>query len=63
MDDNSKVDKSKIDDKATIDVVSPEFGAHNPYDDEHLHRGLKPRHISLLSIGGIIGTGLFLGER
>lgn len=30
-------------------------------DDEGLHRGLKPRHISLLSIGGIIGTGLFLG--
>ncbi|GMK58046.1 hypothetical protein CspeluHIS016_0500780 [Cutaneotrichosporon spelunceum] len=26
-----------------------------------LKRGLKPRHVSLLTLGGIIGTGLFLG--
>ncbi|OZJ02700.1 hypothetical protein BZG36_04603, partial [Bifiguratus adelaidae] len=26
-----------------------------------LHRGLKNRHITMISIGGVIGTGLFLG--
>lgn len=29
---------------------------------DQLHRGLKQRHIAMMSIGGIIGTGLFLGE-
>lgn len=27
-----------------------------------LHRGLKPRHIQLIAIGGVIGTGLFVGS-
>nr|XP_019044417.1 hypothetical protein I302_07701 [Kwoniella bestiolae CBS 10118]OCF23347.1 hypothetical protein I302_07701 [Kwoniella bestiolae CBS 10118] len=27
-----------------------------------LHRGLKPRHVSLIAIGGVIGTGLFIGS-
>lgn len=26
-----------------------------------LHRQLKNRHIAMISIGGVIGTGLFLG--
>ncbi|KAL1412999.1 hypothetical protein Q8F55_000748 [Vanrija albida] len=42
-------------------VGAAEAGGKDFNDDEGLHRGLKPRHISLLSIGGIIGTGLFLG--
>lgn len=25
-----------------------------------LKRGLKPRHIAMISIGGVIGTGLFV---
>jgi amino acid transporter len=29
--------------------------------DEHLHHALKPRHVAMISIGGVIGTGLFLG--
>ncbi|MDR0847017.1 MAG: amino acid permease [Lactobacillales bacterium] len=28
----------------------------------HLNRGLKNRHVQLISIGGAIGTGLFLGS-
>ena len=28
---------------------------------EELERGLKNRHVQLISIGGAIGTGLFLG--
>ncbi|GAA5910529.1 hypothetical protein JCM5296_003688 [Sporobolomyces johnsonii] len=29
--------------------------------DASLHRGLKGRHVQMISIGGVIGTGLFLG--
>ncbi|GAA5826363.1 hypothetical protein JCM5353_004732 [Sporobolomyces roseus] len=29
--------------------------------DQQLHRGLKARHVQMISIGGVIGTGLFLG--
>ncbi|GAA5983478.1 hypothetical protein JCM11641_005822 [Rhodosporidiobolus odoratus] len=29
--------------------------------DQDLHRGLKARHVQMISIGGVIGTGLFLG--
>ncbi|PSR84154.1 amino acid permease/ SLC12A domain-containing protein [Coniella lustricola] len=28
---------------------------------EELQRGLKPRHLQMIAIGGVIGTGLFLG--
>lgn len=30
-------------------------------DHAHLHRGLKSRHITMIAIGGAIGTGLILG--
>lgn len=33
----------------------------DPQNPEHLHRGLKNRHIQLIALGGAIGTGLFLG--
>lgn len=29
--------------------------------DQKLSRGLKPRHVQLIALGGTIGTGLFLG--
>lgn len=29
--------------------------------DERVQRNLQPRHISMIAIGGTIGTGLFLG--
>nr|XP_019010649.1 uncharacterized protein I206_05123 [Kwoniella pini CBS 10737]OCF49430.1 hypothetical protein I206_05123 [Kwoniella pini CBS 10737] len=45
-------------------INAPEYG-DKPYDGIHsensLHRGLKPRHVSLIAIGGVIGTGLFIG--
>ncbi|PLR35077.1 amino acid transporter [Chimaeribacter californicus] len=38
---------------------------HTPAGDQHgpetLHRGLSARHIQLISLGGAIGTGLFMG--
>jgi amino acid transporter len=30
-------------------------------DNGHLHRGLKSRHITMIAIGGAIGTGLIIG--
>ncbi|KAF2124246.1 hypothetical protein P153DRAFT_379761 [Dothidotthia symphoricarpi CBS 119687] len=30
-------------------------------DGSHLHRGLKSRHITMIAIGGAIGTGLIIG--
>ncbi|EUC42059.1 hypothetical protein COCMIDRAFT_29244 [Bipolaris oryzae ATCC 44560] len=30
-------------------------------DSGHLHRGLKSRHITMIAIGGAIGTGLIIG--
>ncbi|KAF2745555.1 hypothetical protein M011DRAFT_479057 [Sporormia fimetaria CBS 119925] len=30
-------------------------------DHHHLHRGLKSRHITMIAIGGAIGTGLIIG--
>lgn len=36
---------------------------HNGEEDEghHLHRGLKSRQITMIAIGGAIGTGLIIG--
>ncbi|BGP33941.1 hypothetical protein JCM10296v2_005750 [Rhodotorula toruloides] len=45
--------------KADNNVVTLSNGdGHNGQD---LHRGLKGRHVQMISIGGVIGTGLFLG--
>src|SRR6185369_17862258 len=30
-------------------------------EDEGYHKGLKPRQVNMIAIGGAIGTGLFLG--
>lgn len=38
-----------------------EDGAVDYQDHKHLHRGLKSRHITMIAIGGAIGTGLIIG--
>ncbi|KDR68482.1 hypothetical protein GALMADRAFT_231150 [Galerina marginata CBS 339.88] len=43
------------DDKSKTPTVDPLTGEY------HLVRQLKNRHIAMISIGGVIGTGLFLG--
>jgi amino acid transporter len=32
-----------------------------PAENTELHRGLKARHITMIAIGGAIGTGLIIG--
>ena len=36
-----------------------EAGMH--HEDEGYHKGLKPRQVQMIAIGGAIGTGLFMG--
>src|SRR6201987_5217136 len=33
-----------------------------PADQNELSRSLRPRHVALITIGGIIGAGLFVGS-
>ncbi|KDR81565.1 hypothetical protein GALMADRAFT_239589 [Galerina marginata CBS 339.88] len=52
-----------------IDRDSGSFDHHESYDDldepdqaHSLHRGLKARQISMIALGGAIGTGLIIGS-
>ncbi|NKX49470.1 L-asparagine permease, partial [Arthrobacter deserti] len=38
---------------------SPEPALHA--EDRGYHKGLKPRQVQMIAIGGAIGTGLFMG--
>ncbi|MEH7511200.1 amino acid permease [Gottfriedia acidiceleris] len=44
----------------TITVI--DSNNHIPSEPQELKRGLKPRHITMISLGGTIGTGLFLAS-
>ncbi|GAA5965192.1 hypothetical protein JCM8115_005386 [Rhodotorula mucilaginosa] len=54
---------SKTDVEKGNDVVIRQHGDidGSAVAGESLHRGLKGRHVQMISIGGVIGTGLFLG--
>jgi amino acid transporter len=41
--------------------VSQDAEAYEEDTNHHLHRGLKSRQISMIAIGGAIGTGLIIG--
>lgn len=43
------------------DVVVDADGIVRHQEGGHLHRGLKSRHITMIAIGGAIGTGLIIG--
>lgn len=40
-------------------IVTETYNDDDP--NHHLHRGLKSRQISMIAIGGAIGTGLIIG--
>ncbi|KAF3045190.1 hypothetical protein E8E12_010528 [Didymella heteroderae] len=46
---------------ATAAPMVDENGVTIYQDNNHLHRGLKSRHITMIAIGGAIGTGLIIG--
>ena len=47
------------------EIITVPIGTHNTGDEElastHLKRKLKARHVSMIAIGGAIGTGLIIG--
>lgn len=43
------------------EVVVGSDGIVHHREGGHLHRGLKSRHITMIAIGGAIGTGLIIG--
>jgi GABA permease len=45
----------------TITTAQPEAQAA-PAADHQLSRSLRPRHVAMITIGGIIGAGLFVGS-
>lgn len=48
----------KVDYATVTDLPKPEF----EQDAFGTHRGLKSRHVQLIALGGVIGTGLFVGS-
>ncbi|ORZ21469.1 amino acid permease/ SLC12A domain-containing protein [Absidia repens] len=58
MEDGEKREVEYTNDKGEYADASEDV---NPMEPLNLHRQLKNRHIAMISIGGAIGTGLFLG--
>ncbi|KIY72604.1 hypothetical protein CYLTODRAFT_440506 [Cylindrobasidium torrendii FP15055 ss-10] len=53
----------KGDSKSALDVEVNAVSEHGSFTGKmDVKRGLKSRHIQLISIGGVIGTGLFIGS-
>lgn len=44
------------------DDIIPYTGVVDGKEYGHVRRGLKSRHVQFIAIGGIIGTGLFVGS-
>lgn len=42
--------------------IAPYTGRVDEKEYGHVRRGLKSRHVQFIAIGGIIGTGLFVGS-
>jgi Amino acid permease len=45
-----------------VRTMDEEGGIPRPGDTSQLHRKLKSRHLQMISIGGAIGAGLFIGS-
>lgn len=58
--DGANAEYGKEYETGTTPVVDSSEGAVE-HQEGHLHRGLKSRHITMIAIGGAIGTGLIIG--
>ncbi|KAJ4290393.1 amino acid transporter [Kalmusia sp. IMI 367209] len=58
---NAEYGKTEYDTGVRAEPVLASDGAVEYNDHSHLHRGLKSRHITMIAIGGAIGTGLIIG--
>lgn len=58
---DEKIDDQKFSKDASSELGVTPGGYEEAAEGQKLHRGLKNRHIQMISIGGVIGTGLFLG--
>jgi hypothetical protein len=67
---NSSFEGGQMGDAEKGVVYPPEYAVHPPEDADSqiaesgshdLHRGLKARHITMIAIGGAVGTGLIIG--
>jgi amino acid transporter len=58
---NAEYGKTEYDAGVTSQPELSSDGAIHYDDHQHLHRGLKSRHITMIAIGGAIGTGLIIG--
>lgn len=47
---------------STPGEITPYTGRVDEKEYGHVRRGLKSRHVQFIAIGGIIGTGLFVGS-
>ncbi len=45
----------------TTQSSASEYDSGLSHEDEGYHKGLKPRQLQMIAIGGAIGTGLFMG--
>ena len=63
MDSKEDIYKSGDDKQAYVGTLEqgqygePEMNALGQKQDEMLHAVMKPRHVAMISIGGVIGTG------
>lgn len=57
--DEFRSDREKKDGVHDVNIASPADFQEDIH--HHLHRGLKARQITMIAIGGAIGTGLIIG--
>lgn len=57
--DEAKIGYTEKEDALPQGIVTERYNDDDP--NHHLHRGLKSRQISMIAIGGAIGTGLIIG--
>lgn len=47
--------------ETSTSIIEKESIPQDQVDDNALHRGLQARHVTMIAIGGAIGTGLIVG--